>query len=409
MATDTRDDFFSRREATFLNSVDNAIDSSWTRVKLSISRESIQEQIGDMVPRWLIVEAISPGPLDVIGIDDIRLTTRPEVAQPSALPAALSEQADRNRLIMLDTSANRLVSMRGDGSSLSRYDSINTENLVAYPVFAGQDGVLLADRRFDPLVSTDPAVVAGAGTNISRALFPQAAQTLLSEQPGTPGYYLFDGYVGNREAVDITVKSMAWDTANNRGVNAVCAQNRTFGFVSDDVCLLQLMDAQGAYNLTDIDGSSVAFSPDGSRIAFIETAGKRIFLGTLDGQTINAQVTYVSRATLRNHLTFSPDGQKLLIAAQSAASILQPDGTNRFPSVIKQLTLANGEVESLLLADHGELYGNFVYSHDGSYVYYSLSVGQDRGAQVWWLDPATGQTGPLVTEFNAAGVTRQPN
>jgi hypothetical protein len=389
--------------------VDNAIDSSWTRVKLSISRDQIREQIGDAIPRWLIVEAISPGPLDVVGIDDIRLTTRPEVVQPSAMPSGLIARANSNQLVMMDTTANRLVSMRGDGSSLNRYDSISTENLVIYPAFAGQDTVLLADRRFDPLVTSDPAVISGAGTNISRASFPGATQMLISEQPGTPGYHLYSGYVGNREAVDITVKSMAWDAVNNRGVNAVCAANRTFGFVSDDVCLLQVMDADGRYNLTDIDGSSVAISPDGSRLAYIETAGQKIYLGTLDGQTINAQVAYESRAGLKNHLAFSPDGQKLLIASKSAASILQPDGTIRYPSVLKELNLANGTVESLLLADHGELYTNFAYSDDGTYVYYSIAMGEAAGAQVWWLDPATGQTGPLVTEFNAVGVTRQPN
>ena len=404
MASEDRSDFFLRREATFLNSVDTAIDASWTRVKLSISREDIQEQIGDLVPQWLIVEAIGPGADNVIGIDDIRLTTRPDVVQAELMPDTLSQQASRNKLIGYDLDNQQLISMLGDGTSLVRYPSVSTEFVISYPTFDSNNSVLFANRRFDPLSSVDPAVVPGAGSNILRTNLSTGGQTVISQQPGTPGYFLFDGNPGNRDAIDITVVSIAWDEANNRGINGVCAQNRNFGAVSGGVCLLQTMDANGNTALTEIDASTAAFSPDGSRIAYVSADGKQIYVGTLTGQTINAQLAYQSRANLDNRLVFSADGQRLLLSTDSAANILI-NGTNLYPSVLKELDLASGEIESLLLADHGELSANFAYSADEDFIYYSISLATG-GSQIWWFERSTGNTGPLVTRFSSTGVAR---
>ncbi len=404
MASNDRFDFFSRREATMLNSVDTAIDDSWTRVKLSITREEIQEQIGDLVPQWLMIETLSPGVDSVVGIDDIRLTTKPEPVQPAPMADSLKNSATANRLIAYDIDNNRLVTMLGDGSSLHRYN-LSTETLVSFPTFASDNSILFADRRFDPLFPSDASVVAGAGSNIVHTVLP-STQYVISEQPGTPGYFEFDGSANNRDAIDITVRSIAWDKTTERGVNGVCAQNRSFGGNSGGVCMLQIMENDGTTTLTEIEASSAAFSPDGSQIAYIASDGKKIYAGSVIGSTISAQLVYESRALLNNHLSFSPDGQSLLLSSASAASIYISETKTLYPSVIKQLDLASLEIKSLLFADHGELYHNYTYSSDGGFVYYSIELASGV-VQVWWLDVTSGKTGPLINTFQSMGVARQ--
>ena len=331
MASENRADFFSRREATFLNSVDNAIDSNWTRVKLSLTREEIQEQIGDLVPQWLIIEALGPGGSTEIGIDDIRLTTRAEFTQPAAMPDSLVNQAAQNQLAMYDVVNSKLVTTAGDGSLLTRYNSVSIDFAVSYPSYASNGSIVFADRRFDPLTTSDPAVVPAAGSTIFQVALETGIPAVISQQPGTPGYYLFEGAAGNSAAIDINVKSLAWSTPNNVGLNGVCAQNRLPTFVSDEVCFLQLMDASGNTSLTEIEASSAAFSPDGTQLAYLSTNGKNIHIGSLTGTNITATVAHASRANLYNHLSFSPDGKRLLMGAQSAASIALRGATD-FPS-----------------------------------------------------------------------------
>ncbi len=404
MASDDRSDLFARREATFLNSVDRAIDSSWTRVKLSITREDIEEQIGDLIPQWLIVEAIGPGNDTVVGIDDIRLTTQAEPVQPSPIPDSLIRSAAANRLVAYDLDNNRLVTMLGDGSSLHRYN-LSTEFLVSFPTFAGANSILFSDRRFDPLSTSNAFVISGAGSNIVRSDLP-SNQMIISEQPGTPGYYEFAGSVNNRDAIDITVRSIAWDNANDRGINGVCAQNRSLGGVSDSVCLLQLIDSNGNTTLTDIDATTAAFSPDGSKVAYVASDGKSVFTGTLNGQAISAQLSYESRADLNDYVSFSPDGRSLLLSSNSAAKIYISEDKTLYPSVLKQLDLSSLEIKSLLLADHGELFNNYTYSANGEFVYYSIELANGK-IQVWWLELASGKTGPLVNTFQSMGVARR--
>lgn len=387
MASNDRTDFFLRREAKFLNSVNTAVDDTWTRVKLSITREDIQTKLGDLVPQWLIIEAVGPGNDTVIGIDDIRLTTQPDLMQPDPLPASLTQKAAANRLIAYDLDRSRLVTMLGDGSSLHRYN-VPTQNVVSYPTFAGNSSILFADRRFDPLGSSDPSVIPGAGSDIIWSNLPDT-RTVISTQPGTAGVFAFAGSPGNRDAIDITVRSIAWDRANDRGINAVCAQNRSAAFVSDSVCLLQLMDRNGNTTLTDIEASSIAFSPDGSQIAFVATNAKQIFTGSLNGQTINARVTYESRSRLNSHVSFSPDGRSLLFSSASAASIYITEDNTLYPSVLKSLNLSNGKTTPLLLTDHGELSPNYTYSSDGSFIYYTIELA-NGSVQIWWLEVATG-------------------
>ncbi len=61
----------------------------------------------------------------------------------------------------------------------------------------------------------------------------------------------------------------------------------------------------------------------------------------------------------------------------------------------------------LLFADHGRSIGNLSWSPDGTYLVYTLERFDGR-SDIWWLDVASGATGPITTDGNALAAAWRP-
>lgn len=102
-------------------------------------------------------------------------------------------------------------------------------------------------------------------------------------------------------------------------------------------------------------------------------------------------------------MDWSPDETQLVFAKTGAGSTVV-NGEIASIYSIKTLDIATGEEKTLLQVDHGSLIGNLSWSPDGDFIVYSLNV--DGGnAQIWWLEVATGKTGPITNTINGYGAT----
>ncbi len=61
----------------------------------------------------------------------------------------------------------------------------------------------------------------------------------------------------------------------------------------------------------------------------------------------------------------------------------------------------------LLFADHGRSIDNVRWSPDGRYLIYTLDR-FDGGSDIWWLDVASGATGPITTDGRALEADWRP-
>ena len=62
---------------------------------------------------------------------------------------------------------------------------------------------------------------------------------------------------------------------------------------------------------------------------------------------------------------------------------------------ISILDLNTNIVRLILNIDHGKLSTNLSWSPDGNFIIYSLVTPKNKN-EIWWLEIATGKTGPLT-------------
>lgn len=63
----------------------------------------------------------------------------------------------------------------------------------------------------------------------------------------------------------------------------------------------------------------------------------------------------------------------------------------------------------LLLADHGMSASARMFSPDGKYVFYTLASSGGKGSNVWWLNVATTETGPVTSDGLILDVDWRPS
>jgi hypothetical protein len=376
------------------------IATHWTPVKMSITRDDISGWIGDDIPNWLLFRTnVSAG--YQMDIDDVQLSfSETTFANIQTMPSELIG-ASSDRLLFMNQDEKFVGSVNPDGSGYTTYPGISSENLRMGPRWLDTNTITVGDTRFYPSsVITDATVLAAEGTDLLNYNLANASATMIYQSIGSPGRFEFSGSFGNIDALDVTIRNGEWDSNGARGAFAMCGQNRQWDFVSDDICVIAIMDSSGTILNDDTNGYNPAWSADG-RIAFVYE--NNAFIGTVDASgQISAQAVVTSGGTPRT-VAWSPDSSQLAVMADGVANVVVA-GESYTAQSVSLLDVASGDIEMLTLLDHGNAYSDLTWIDGSNYLAYSVLLDNPVAIEIWWLDVRTGQTGPIVNTINAGGV-----
>jgi hypothetical protein len=376
--------------------------SSWNLITLLVTGSQIETQI-EASPLFLTFQFRGSAEIaaTTIYLDDVRVTDGFQgTTQATAMPDALRTYAGDSRILFykLTTEDQTVASMRPNGTDMLVYEQIPAATVEGAPRWFGGNQITLAQKEFNPPAPSDPSILPGGGTSVIKYNLASGDEELVYRTIGEPGKFLFVDALENRAALDFEVRRTAWDPERNRGALCACGRNRSpqFELNSDDICKLFIIDATTNEIINDeVNGFAPEWSASG-RLAYYYA--DKIYTATVseDGRP-NPTVVYEGPALLQA-ADWSPDETQLVIAEMGSGSAVI-SGEIKDIYTIKILDLATGQAENLLRVDHGSLIGNLSWSPDGDFIIYSLNT-SGNGAQVWWLEVATGQTGPITNTIN---------
>ena len=370
----------------------NSLSNGWSRVKLQLSKSEIEAELGDLSPGWIYFDMQNSA--YQIDIDDVHISQDEyRITQASPMPDALMGNTD-DHLLFMNLDAQHIGSSLPNGKQYVEYP-IRTESLRMAPKWFDQNTFTYGEIVFYPAVSTDPLVLPAEGTDLWFYDIDRDQRSLLYQSIGSPGFFGAE----TLDALDVTVRNGAWDTQMDRGAFAVCGRNRAV-FVSDDVCSIYIMDSSGNVLNNDTAGYNPVWSSTG-RLAFVSGNDVRI-ADVLTTGVISSEVVFFGVSP--SAVAWSPGGDQLAILSQGAGEIFVNDEL-RFIDTIKILDLPSGILSEVALIDHGVAYPTMGWTKDGKFIVYSVLLADSLKSQLWWLDIATGGTGPITNTINAAGVS----
>jgi hypothetical protein len=102
---------------------------------------------------------------------------------------------------------------------------------------------------------------------------------------------------------------------------------------------------------------------------------------------------------------WAPDGRRFAVVRITTSP--SADISERTFAVVLYDRQNLGNPRMLLFADHGRAIGSLSWSPNGAYLVYTLERFDGR-TDIWWLDVATGATGPVTTDGNALEASWRP-
>ena len=384
-------------------------DDSWSKITFLATKEQIEESLDATTPLYLSfqLEAADEGSFTTVQLDDVIVTNGfKKRTQPEPMPDALLNYAGDSRILFYKLSNGEEIaaSMKPNGTDLVLYNQIPATVVEGAARWFDEHQIVLAQKVFNPTIPSDPRIQPGGGTDVIKYNLITGEEELVYRTVGEPGIFLFADAIGNVAALDVEVRRMAWDTERNRGVLSICGRNRSYQFElnSDDLCYLYIIDAT-TYEVInqEVKGYAPEWSRSGKLAYYYDN---KLYVAEISGNDISTNVVY-EHPSLLQIMDWSPDETQLVFARMGAGNTVV-DGEIASIYSIKTLDIATGEEKTLLQVDQGNLIGDLSWSPDGDFIVYSLNV-DGGGAQVWWLEVATGKTGPITNTTNGYGATWQ--
>ncbi|MEO1485580.1 MAG: hypothetical protein AAFU57_07535 [Bacteroidota bacterium] len=384
-------------ETTFTN--------EWSQIKLFYERDDTNLFIRNDGTLSLVFQLEPSKSYDadiLLELDDIKVSEGTEqFTQPEPLPEALVSALDTERILFRNLTNGTISSMRSNGDDVVNYTGIPTDLLAGIPSWYDAGVISVTEKTFNPLTAPDPGTISASGTNVKQYPIKGGEATTVYQTFGEPGLDTgLPDNPNNKEAIDIEVRRMAWNKQQNLGALTICARSRFNLFTSDDVCNIVLVNRDTFEEVGTIqDGFNAVWSSTGRLAYYWDNA---IFISELSNGTSTGREVYRNTAIsgLLQEVDWSPDGNKLVFAEKgNGAGFI--NGSFQTFYTIKTLDVNTNKVEVLLLVDHGMLSTNLSWSPDGQYIFYSLTQASEQ-TKIWWLEVATGRTGPLTTKIDAA-------
>ncbi len=329
-------------------------------------------------------------------IDEVKVLQEVENTQASPMPDDLRNYSGGDRLVFINWSNETMAVMAPNGSQMVNLGHVST-NVALTPSWVNDNEIAVSYKHFYPEIPQDPATIPGAGTDLLKFNLGGGEGDQLYFTMGNPGKYYFSGSFDNVDALDVEIWNADWDSPRDRVAMGICGRNRSPAFVSDDVCLIYIADAQSFEILSDdTPGANPKWSPDG-QLAYYWSDG--MYVAQVNGGQVQSELVYPARFNLLNITDWSPDNKQLVFGQQDGGTTLL-DGEIYYYYTLKTIDLRSREVLTLLEVDHGKLLTDLNWSPDGNYIFYTLLL-PGGSSQIWWLDVLNRTTGPITNTISA--------
>lgn len=366
----------------------------------------------------VIQERTGVGPDTVLLIDDVRVVAADERTAASPLPPALRGDGSRPLAVVRREGQNRwLYRMDTDGSNAQLIYRGLLGNVRAPAWSPNGQRIAVVDNNTWPWPTPDPdpqnnlsasaVTVLNADGSGARQIYQTQSQKG-SRCPFVPT----PGEPRERPSLINQVSRVQWMPDNNR----VVLNQTGFGVFCDGSF------AQGGRSdLLSVTPPSIvpATLAEYATRPSVSRDGRVLF----DGFDLSSSRDNRADGVWEANPGAQPPEQRLLTNNADREPAWAPDG-NRF-AVVRVTTSPSSDARDrtfaimlydlqrlnnprmLLFADHGRLISSLSWSPDGAYLVYTLER-LDGRTDIWWLDVATGATGPVTRDGVALEAAWRP-
>ncbi len=406
--------FIANSPSSFLNSLaggasvvsyfsEESISNDWTQVKLYYEKED-SFFISNEAPLSLVFQletSLSYQEPFKIYIDEVKVSDGHEsFTQLQPMPEGLINYESDKSILFFNNTTGKIATMHPNGERVINFNQIPTEFLAGIPSWFSNTLITVPEKIFNPSNPSSTNTIPASGTDVFNYAVEGGEGTLIYQTIGDPGFYSIPLDPNNKEAIDIEVRRTAWDLERNRGALTVCARSRLTAVTSDDICNIVIVNKNDFSEIAVIEkGFNPSWSSTGRLAYYYDNT---IFIADIAGNTVNTTTLHENSAIggLLQEVDWSPDGTKIAFA-EKGGGVSFVNGTLISFFTIKTLEVATGKISSILAIDHGQLRTNLSWSPDGKYIIYSLQTDTDK-SEIWWLEIASGKTGPITNTIEAS-------
>jgi len=386
----------------------------WQLYRTVLTDDQLDLVRGQTLRFSIVIEDVPVERDAVLLIDEVQVVAADLRTAPAPLPPALRGDGSRPLAVIRAEGSNRwLYRMDTDGSNLQLiYRGLL--NNVRHPVWSpnGQQ-IAVADNNTWPWPVPDP----DPQNNVSAT----AITVLNADGSGSRQVYQTQSRKGSRcpfvalpgqsetPSIIVRVNELTWMPDGQRlaftnvGFLAFCDGSISGGRA--DVYLSPIPPA-----LTPTEVTSFAASPSINRnrqLLFQDSVGNNRTRGIweADLQTQPPRETLLIGHHAERQPVWAPDGRRFVVRRVTSSP---SDYSSERPNAIVLYDRQNlSNPRMLLFADHGRSIDNVRWSPDGRYLIYTLNR-FDGGTDIWWLDVASGATGPITTDGRALEADWRP-
>jgi len=387
----------------------------WQLYRTVLTDTQLDRVRGQTLRFSIVIQSDTPvGQNAALLIDEVQVVAADLRTAPAPLPPALRGDGSRPLAVVRAEGSNRwLYRMDTDGSNLQLiYRGLL--NNVRYPVWSpnGQQ-IAVADNNTWPWPVPDP----DPQNNVSAT----AITVLNADGSGSRQVYQTQSRKGSRcpfvalpgqsetPSIIVLVERLTWMPDGQRlaftnvGFLAFCD-----GHISGGRADVYLSPIPPALTPTEVTSSAANPSINRNRqLLFQGSVGNNRTRGIweADLQTQPPRETLLIGHHAEGEPVWAPDGRRFVVRRVTSSP---SDYSSERPKAIVLYDRQNlSNPRMLLFADHGQSISKMRWSPDGRYLIYTLAR-FDGGSDIWWLDVASGATGPITTDGRALEADWRP-